>query len=370
MFNVDEISELVMNGGRVSEEEALHLYREADIYTLGRMANSIRERLHGDRTYYNINRHIDPTNVCAYQCTFCAYARPEGDPEGFTMTADEVVERARGVLSDRITELHLVGGCHPSKGIKYYADIFRALKREFPRVHLKTLTAVEIVHIAEIENVSCEEVLRQLHEAGLDSLPGGGAEIFADRVRTEVCAEKADADQWLEVHRIAHRMGLRSNATMLYGHVERDDEVIDHLIRLRDLQDETGGFQTFIPLAYHADYTTLGGDHTGGLLDLRTMAISRIVLDNFPHIKAYWIMLGLKLSQLALSFGASDIDGTVAEEIITHEAGARTPQLVPEEELIRIIHGAGRVAVERDTHYNVLRVHERPAESTPAGVPA
>lgn len=347
-----------MQGGRVTSDEALFLYQKASLHVLGRLANSVRERLNGNTCYYNINRHIDPTNVCAYTCSFCAFARPDGAPDGFVLSPEEIVTRAKGLLSDRITELHLVGGCHPTLRLSYYEDVLRVLKRELPHVHLKTMTAVEIAHLADLEGITFQETLQRLRDAGLDSMPGGGAEIFAQRVRDEICADKADAETWLEIHRIAHQMGICTNATMLYGHIETDEELIDHLMRLRDLQDETGGFQTFIPLAYHADNTRLGGDFTGGVQDLRVMAISRIVLDNFPHIKAYWIMLGLKLAQLALSYGADDIDGTVAEEKITHEAGASTPQLVTEADLLAVIREAGRIPVERDTNYNIRRVHE------------
>lgn len=340
----------------LSLEDGVWLYHYPDVCALGSLANQVRERLHGDRTYFNINFHINATNVCHADCKFCSFARLEdGMPQAYTMSLEQI----RGKLVERrgqpVTEIHIVNGLHPTLPWEYYLDTLRVLKAERPDIHLKAYTAVEIHDFAVRYDRSYEQVLRELVDAGLGSLPGGGAEIFAERVRKKICRDKATGEQWLDVHRTAHRLGLRTNCTMLYGTVETLEERVDHMIRLRSLQDETGGFQTFIPLSFHPDGNDLGKlPPPTGMDDLRTYAVARLMLDNIPHIKAYWVMLGLKTAQIAQSFGADDIDGTVQEEKIYHMAGAETPQALGRVELVRLIREAGRHAVERDTLYNVL----------------
>ncbi|MBC8068620.1 MAG: aminofutalosine synthase MqnE [Deltaproteobacteria bacterium] len=336
--------------------DGVFLYGFPDVCALGSLANRVRERLHGDRTFFNVNFHINATNVCHADCKFCSFARlEEGMPAAYTMSLEQI----RGKLVERkgqaVTEIHIVNGLHPTLPWEYYLDTLRVLKAERPEIHLKAYTAVEIHDFAVRYGMSYEQVLRELVDAGLGSLPGGGAEIFAERVRRKICRDKASGDQWLEVHRTAHQLGLRSNCTMLYGTVETLGERIDHMLQLRALQEQTGGFQTFIPLSFHPDGNDLGKlPSPTGMDDLRTYAVARLMLHNIAHIKAYWIMLGIKTAQIAQSFGADDIDGTVQEEKIYHMAGADTPQVLGRHELVRLIREAGRHAVERDTLYNVL----------------
>jgi aminodeoxyfutalosine synthase len=326
---------------RLSDDDALALYRTDDILAVGWMANSVRERMHGDRTYFNVNRHLNPTNVCVAACRLCAFGKKKDAPGAYTMALEEAFETAASGYSEAVTEFHIVGGLHPDLPFQYFLDLISGLKQRFPQVHL-----------AKRAKLSIAKTLAQLKNAGVDSLPGGGAEIFADRVRHVICDHKIDGDQWLETAKLAHEMGLKSNATMLYGHVENDEDRVDHLLRLRALQDQTGGFQTFIPLAFHPDNTPLQHlPKTTGMTDIKQIAVSRLVLDNFPHIKAYWQMMTAKIAQIALRFGADDIDGTVIEEKIYHDAGATTPQGMRREELMRLIREAGREPVERDTLY-------------------
>ena len=341
-----------MGRERLSFDDAVTLYRSPDILALGWLANHVRERMHGNLTYFNVNRHINPTNVCVAACRLCAFGRKKDAPGAYTMALDEAFASAASGYSEAVTEFHIVGGLHPDLPFQYYLDLISGLKERFPQVHLKALTMVEIAFLAKRAKLTIEETLRQLKNAGLDSLPGGGAEIFHERVRRVICDHKIDGDQWLDTARTAHKIGLKSNATMLYGHVENEEDRADHLVRLRELQDETHGFQTFIPLAFHPANTPL--QHlftTTGMLDLKQIAIGRLVLDNFPHVKAYWQMLGPKIAQIALRFGADDIDGTVVEEKIYHDAGATTPQGMRRSELERLIREAGREPVERDTMY-------------------
>lgn len=346
------IKDRVLARERLGVEDALALYRSGDILAVGWLANQVRERMHGDKTYFNVNRHINPTNVCIAACRLCAFGRKKDSPGAYTMALDEAFQTAASGYSEAVTEFHIVGGLHPDLPFQYFLDLVSGLKERFPQVHLKAFTMVEVAYLAKRAKLSIAETLQQLKKAGVDSLPGGGAEIFADRVRHIICDHKIDGDQWLDTARLAHRAGLKSNATMLYGHVENDEDRVDHLMKLRALQDETGGFQTFIPLAFHPDNTVL--EHlprTTGMLDIRQIAVSRLVLDNFPHIKAYWQMLTPKIAQIALRFGADDLDGTVIEEKIYHDAGATTPQGMRRQELVRLIREAGREPVERDTMY-------------------
>ncbi len=346
------IAEKVSARERLTFDDAVTLYRSPDILALGWLANQVRERMHGNLTYFNVNRHINPTNVCVAACRLCAFGRKKDVPGAYTMALQEAYDTAASGYSEAVTEFHIVGGLHPDLPFQYYLDLISGLKERFPQVHIKALTMVEIAFLAKRAKLSIEETLRQLKAAGLDSLPGGGAEIFNERVRRVICDHKIDGQQWLDTARTAHTIGLKSNATMLYGHIENEEDRADHLVRLRNLQDETHGFQTFIPLAFHPANTPLSHLFTTtGFMDLKQIAISRLVLDNFPHIKAYWQMLGAKIAQIALRFGADDIDGTVIEEKIYHDAGATTPQGMRRSDLERLIREAGREPVERDTMY-------------------
>src|SRR5690242_10508391 len=352
---LEPIAERVLAGERLSFEDGVKLYRTGDILAVGWLANWVREKLHGDIAYFNVNRHINPTNVCVASCRLCAFGRKKGEAGTYTMALEEAWEAAGSGYSEAITEFHIVGGLHPDLPFEYFMDLVRGLKQRFPKVHIKAFTMVEVAFLAKRGKMTIPETLQRMKDAGVDSMPGGGAEIFADRVRHIICDHKIDGGEWLETARTAHQMGLRSNATMLYGHVENDEDRVDHLLRLRALQDETGGFQTYIPLAFHPANTPL--EHlptTSGMTDIRQIAVGRLVLDNFPHIKAYWQMMTPRIAQISLRFGADDIDGTVIEEKIYHDAGATTPQGMRREELIRLIREAGRQPIERDTLYRPL----------------
>jgi aminodeoxyfutalosine synthase len=349
------IAAKVLAGERLGFDEGLTLYGTPDVLAVGWLANHVRERMHGDVTYFNVNRHINPTNVCVAACKLCAFGRKKGDPAGYTMALEEAWATAGEGYSEAVTEFHIVGGLHPDLPLEYFLDLVRGLKQRFPKVHIKAFTMVEVAFLARRAKLTIEQTLKKLREAGVDSMPGGGAEIFAARVRSIICDHKIDGEEWLTTARLAHQMGFKSNATMLYGHIENDHDRVDHLLKLRALQDETGGFQAFIALAFHPENTPL--DHlpvTTGLLDIRQIAVGRLLLDNFPHIKAYWQMLTAKIAQIALRFGADDLDGTVIEEKIYHDAGATTPQGMTRRELCRLITEAGRIPVERDTLYNAV----------------
>lgn len=348
-----KIRDKVEAGQRLCWEDGLALEASKDLFAIGQMANRVRERYHGSNAYYNINTHINPTNVCVYRCDFCAFRADLGEDRAYVMSEGDIQERAAQARQRGATELHIVGGLHHKLPFEWYVDVVRWVKQAAPEIHVKAYTAVELEWFCKISRKPLREVLQTLIDAGLGSLPGGGAEIFHPEVREQVCGAKASTEAWLEVHRTAHALGLNSNATMLYGHIERAEHRIDHLLRLRALQDETGGFQTFIPLAFHPDNSRMDEiPKPSGIMDLKTMAISRLMLDNFPHIKAYWVMLGIKTAQVALSFGADDIDGTVVHEKIYHEAGAETPQELSVDELQRLIREAGRIPIERDTLYH------------------
>ena len=349
------IAEKVQAGERLTFEDGLALYRTHDLLALGWLANSVRERLHSNVCYYNINRHINPTNVCVAHCRLCAFGRDPNVPGAYTMALEEVFRTAASGSTEAVTEFHIVGGLHPDLTFDYYLDLIRGLKQRFPQVHLKAFTMVEIGYFAKITKLPAREVLLKLKQAGLDSLPGGGAEIFHPRVRKVICDHKTSGQLWLQIARTAHELGLHSNATMLYGHIETEEERVDHLLKLRALQDETRGFVCFIPLAFHPENTALSHlPKPTGFLDLKNIAASRLLLDNFPHIKAYWIMLTPRIAQVALRFGADDIDGTVIEEKIYHDAGATTAQGLRRSELLRLIREAGREPVERDTLYRAV----------------
>jgi aminodeoxyfutalosine synthase len=353
------IAEKVLAGERLSFEDGVALYRSNDLLALGYLANYVREKLHGTRTYFNVNRHINPTNVCVASCKLCAFGRKPDAPGAYTMALKEAFRIAGENWTEAVTEFHIVGGLHPDLPFDYYLDLLSGLKQRFPSVHLKAFTAVEIGYYSHITRLPIREILVRLKDAGLGSLPGGGAEIFAPKVRRVICDHKIGAYTWLKVHRLAHELGMHSTATMLYGHVETAEDRVDHLLQLRNLQDQTHGFLTFIPLAFHPANTELGKmvEHreTTGFMDLKNVAVARLLLDNFPHIKAYWIMMTPRVAQVALKFGADDMDGTVVEEKIYHDAGAATPQSMTRQEIIRLIREAGHEPFERDTLYRPVR---------------
>ena len=346
------IADKVMRQERLTAEDGLALYQTSDILAVGWLANQVRERMHGDVAYFNVNRHINPTNVCVAACRLCAFGRRKDVPGAYTMALEEAWRAAASGYTEAVTEFHIVGGLHPDLPLEYFLDLVRGLRERFPKVHLKAFTMVEIAFFAKRAKLSIRETLLKMKEAGVQSMPGGGAEIFAERVRSIICDHKIDGGEWLETARIAHEIGLKSNATMLYGHIENDEDRVDHLVKLRALQDETHGFQCFIPLSFHPANTML--EHlptTTGMQDIKQIAVSRLVLDNFPHVKSYWQMMTPKVAQISLRFGADDIDGTVVEEKIYHDAGATTPQGLRRHDLIRLIKEAGREPLERDTLY-------------------
>src|SRR4051812_29543045 len=346
------ILDKVRAGVRLSYDDGLALYRSSDLLAIGYMANLVRERLHGDKTYFNVNRHINPTDVCVASCRLCAFGKKAKDPNSYTMSLEQVWETAGRGYSEAVTEFHIVGGLHPELSLDWFCEMIRGLKERYPLVHLKAFTMVEVAYLAKRAKLSIRQTLEKLRSAGVDSMPGGGAEIFSERVRRIICDHKIDGGEWLECARIAHEIGLKTNCTMLYGHIETDEDRVDHLVRLRDLQDESNGFVTFIPLAFHPANTALAHlSTTSGFDDIRQIAVSRLMLDNIPHIKAYWVMMTPSVAQIAQRFGANDIDGTIVEEKIYHDAGATTKQHMRRQELLRLIREAGREPVERDTTY-------------------
>lgn len=354
---IADIGEKVLQGERLSREDGVRLYNTKDILALGYLADVVRRRKNGDRTYFIVNRHINHTNVCENLCKLCAFGREAGHPKAFTLSLDEIEAKALATRGERISEIHIVGGLNPDLKLDYYVEMLRRVRRALPGVVIQSFTAVEVDYLARVHDMTVEEVLATLQDAGLDSLPGGGAEVFSPRVRELICPKKISGERWLEVHEAAHRLGMRTNATMLYGHVETVEERVDHLIALREVQDRTGGFLTFIPLAFHPKNTGLepmGLSGTTGYDDLKALAVARLMLDNFDHIKAFWIMIGPKLAQVSLSFGVDDLDGTVVEEKIAHDAGAATGQFMSKSEIVKMIKAAGRIPVERDTLYNVI----------------
>ena len=361
--SLDRIRAKVEAGERLSFDEGVYLMRsDVPLHEVGELANYVRERINGNLAYYNINTHLNPTNVCVYRCTFCAFRSDLRDPKGYLMSDEQILARGQEAVQNGCTEMHIVGGLHHQKDYDWYLNIVRLLHDAYPQLHLKAWTSVEINWFEHLAKKSVQAVLEDLLEAGLGSMPGGGAEIFHPDVRDRICEHKADAHKWFEIHRTAHQLGLRTNCTMLYGHIEKDLHRIDHLVRLRELQDETGGFQTFVPLAFHPENTGLSHiKKPSSLMDLRVMAVSRLMLDNIPHMKAYWIMLGMGTAQAAMAYGADDLDGTVRHELIYHDAGATTPEVLSVDEIRRLISDTGREPVERDTLYRqVLRSDENP----------
>ena len=348
----------IANNQRITDADALSLFESNDLLAIGELAAEENWRKNGDRVFFNVNRHINYTNICVNQCTFCAFSKLEGEVDGYTLALDEIREKAEEAVAAGATEIHSVGGLHPRLPFEFYLDMIRTIKDVSPKLHVKAFTAVEIDYFSRISHTSVDEVITALQEAGLGSMPGGGAEIFCKEVRDKICPEKISGERWLEVIEQVHSAGLKSNATMLFGHLENYADRVDHMSRLRALQDRTGGFQSFIPLAFQPDNTrVLGAKGVGGVDALKTLAISRIYLDNFQHVKAYWVMLGMKIAQTSLCFGVNDLDGTVIEEQIGHDAGADSPQELGKDRIINLIRAAGKTPVERDTLYNELKVY-------------
>ncbi len=357
------VADKVFAGTRLSAADGVALYQTSDILALGELAEWANARKNGDRVFFSANQHLNPTNVCILRntCVFCSFARMPREDGAYTRSLDEVYAEAEQARGAPTREFHIVGGLHPKLPLSYYTDMFRGLKERHPQVHIKALTAVEIAHLARIEKTSVEDVLIRLRESGLDTMPGGGAEVFSTAVRATIAERKLTGEEWISVHRIAHRLGIRTNCTMLYGHVETPDDRIEHLAMLRDLQDETGGFLTFIPLAYHPDNNELGeemgrvGSATTGYEDLKNVAVARLFFDNIDHIKTHWPMVTPFMSQIVLQFGCDDLEGTVVYERVYHEAGARTDMHMPYGRLVDMIRGVGKRPVERDSFYRPIR---------------
>ena len=364
-LGLGDISAKLDAGERLTLEDGVRLFDCPDLLALGWLANREREKRHGARTYYNFNIRLEATNVCVASCLFCSFARLRpGDPGSYTMSLEQAWDKLRQRADQPLTEIHVVNGLHPELPFDYYLEMLRGFKRIRPGIHLKCFTAVEIAFFADLYGMTDEQVLRELQAAGLDSLPGGGAEIFAERVRRKICHDKCGTDRYLEIHKLAHGLGMRTNVTMLYGHIETHAERVDHMLRARALQDDSGGFQAFIPLAFHPDNNQMRKLPAPSATDtLRVHAVSRLVLDNIPHVKGFWIATGVEIAQLALWFGVDDLDGTVQEEKIYHMAGARTPEAMTTGAIRRLIRAAGREPVERDTLYNVVTGPEAPDEA-------
>lgn len=354
----DEIKRKISNGESINRDEAVALFYSENIHQLGELAEKVSGRINSNRVYFIVNRHINPTNICVNRCKFCAFSRSKGEKDAYEMSLEDVIAQLRETEQKigYISEVHIVSGLHPDWKFEYYLEMLSRIKKEFPAIGIKAFTAVEIDYFARKSGLTIEETLLKLKEAGLDIMPGGGAEIFNPEVRNKICPEKITGARWLEIIKTAHRLGIKTNATMLYGHLESYEDRVDHLVKLREIQDETGGFLAFIPLSYQPENTDIKVPYLSGIDDLKTIAISRIVFDNIPHIKAYWIMLGEKLAQLALLFGADCLEGTVIEEKIAHSAGARSKKGNTLEELVHLIRETGKVPVERDSFYNEIKI--------------
>jgi aminodeoxyfutalosine synthase len=356
--NLAPIRDKVWAGERLTREEGLQCLATPDLLSLGRIADFVKRRKSGDQVFYVFNRQVNPTNICVLSCRFCDFATTQKAPNAYEMSMKEILAKCRG----GVREVHIVGGLHPDWPFEYYVDMLRQIRANYPDITIKAFTAVEIDFFAEISGKTIEAVLGELRDAGLDTLPGGGAEVFSERVHQELYKPKIGAERWINVHRIAHQMGIPTNATLLYGHIETFEERIDHLIRLRELEDEAPGFLSFIPLAFQPGHTGIVTRQASAIDDLKTIATSRLMLDNFPHIKAYWVMVGEDTASLALNFGADDIDGTIGEERIAHAANATSPLGLTKNRLIHLIREAGKVPVERDARYNVITVNDQHAD--------
>jgi len=362
MSGLEEIASKLDAHVRLTLEDGVSLFSCPDLLAVGWLANRERERRHGARTFFNNNLRLEATNVCVASCLFCSFARLQpGDTGAYTMSLEQAWDKLRVRSDQALTEVHVVNGLHPDLPFDYYTELLRGFKQIRPDIHLKCFTAVEIAFFADLYGKTDEQVLRELVDAGLDSLPGGGAEVFADRVRQKLCHDKCGTERWLDIHRTAHRLGMKSNVTMLYGHIETVEERVDHMLQARALQDESGGFQAFIPLAFHPDNNQMRKLPAPTATDsLRVHAVARLMLDNIPHVKAFWIATGLEVAQTSLWFGVDDLDGTVQEERIYHMAGSTTPEAMTPEQISALIHEAGRVPVERDTLYNVVSSPDQP----------
>lgn len=351
------IGERVLEGKRLSVEDAIRLFYEADLSYVGALAEWVNRKKNGHFAYFVVNRQINPTNICVYQCNFCSFGVVKSDPRAYEMSLEEVLRKVEETYKMGGREVHIVGGIPPHWKVEHYVNLVREIKRAFPDMVVKAWTAIEIHHMSKISGRSYEDILLELKSVGLDAIPGGGAEIFSERVRRIIAPYKANAEEYLQVHRTAHKLGIPTNATMLYGHLETYEERVEHMERLRNLQDERGGFQVFIPLAYWPEGTRIGGKRTSSVDDLKTIAISRLFLDNFDHIKAYWVTLGERVAQVALNMGADDLDGTIQEEKIVHSAGTTSAVGHTKERLIKLIRSAGKIPVERDTFYNPVAIY-------------
>ncbi len=359
MKDLSSIIEKVQASAELSFDDGILLMGSRNLQLIGALADYARKRTAGDRVMFVTNCHINYTNVCTSKCKFCAYFREEGQKGAFTLTIDEIMDKAGKARSMGATELHIVGSLNPKLTFEYYEDILSRLHEKYPSMSLKAYTAVEIAHLSQTSGMSVKEILLRLKKAGLTGLPGGGGEIFNEEIRKKLCPNKINGEQWLRVMETAHKIGIKSNATMLYGHIETPGDIVDHILRIRNLQKKTSGFQAFIPLSFHPDNTELqknGVKGPTGFDDLKTIAVSRLLLDGYVNnIKTYWVMVGEKLAQIALHYGANDIDGTVMEERITHAAGGTTPEYMPKERLIHLIKNAGRIPVERTTNYEIIK---------------
>jgi aminodeoxyfutalosine synthase len=360
MISISTIAGKVQTSERLTDEDALFLFEYHDLLAVGQMASLANERKNGKKVFFNVNRHINHTNICVNRCKFCAFSKTADEPGAYCYDLDEIRNRAAEAASQGATEIHIVGGLHPELPFEFYLEILKTVREVSSKLHIKAFTAVEIDYLAAMAGLSIHDTLQRLKEAGLGSLPGGGAEIFRKEVRDRLCPEKISGERWLEIMAEVHACGLKSNATMLYGHVESYADRVDHLRRLRELQDRTSGFQVFIPLSFQKENNPLGhlkNPMSSGVDDLKTLAISRLYLDNFANIKAYWVMVGEKIAQTSLAFGVNDLDGTVVEERIGHDAGADSPQAMGRDDIVSLIRKAGRIPVERDTLYNELRLY-------------
>jgi aminodeoxyfutalosine synthase len=354
---LSEIEKKILDGERLNKKEALFLFNSEDIHLIGELADQLSKKINNNFAYFIVNRHINPTNICINRCKFCAFSRSKGEAGSYEMTIEEIINHLKETekLSGYVTEVHIVSGLHPDWSFEYYLEMISTIKKEFPKIGIKAFTAVEIDYFAKRSGLDIEQTLTKLKESGVDIMPGGGAEIFNPDVRKMICPEKISGERWLEIIKTAHKIGIKTNATMLYGHLENYEHRVDHLFKLRNLQDETGGFVAFIPLSYQPENTDIKVPYPSGIDDLKTIAISRLILDNVPHIKAYWIMLGEKLAQIALLFGADCLEGTVIEEKIAHSAGARSRKGNTIDELVHMIRETGKIPAERDSFYNILR---------------
>jgi aminodeoxyfutalosine synthase len=355
-MSIEKINEKVFSNYRLTRKDGIALFKSNNLLALGRMAAHVAQKKHGNRVYFVRNMHINPTNICVNRCKFCAFSKTKGEYGAYEMSIEDILNKARKAQKG-VREFHIVSGLHPDLPFEWYLDMLRTLRKNFPRIHLKAFTAVEIDYLSKISGLTLKDTFLKLKEAGLGSMPGGGAEIFDTTVRNMLCAEKITGKRWLEVIKAAHLAGLKTNATMLYGHIETYEHRVDHLLKLRELQDKTGGFQAFIPLSFQPQNSQIKKTaYTTGFDDLRTLAISRLLLDNFDHIKAYWVMLGDKVAQASLNFGVDDLDGTVVDERIAKAAGGATDGSMTKDEIVHLIKQADRIPVERDTVYNVVRV--------------